>query len=64
MTFTHYPRNLKYQEQYTPPASNPSPCFGYYIKKKLYARSLHNSFTESVACETYRQTMGNLKLRT
>ena len=39
-------------------------CYGYYIRKKLYARKVHNSFTVKVSCETYRQTMNNFKLKT
>ena len=36
----------------------------YYIRRKLYTRRVHNSFTESVDCDTYRQAMNNFKLRT
>ena len=38
--------------------------YGYYIRKKFYARKAHNSFTVKVSCETYRQTMNNFKLKT
>ena len=30
-------------------------CYGYYIRKKLYARKVHNSFTVKVRCETYNK---------
>ena len=30
-------------------------CYGYYIRKKLYARKVHNSFTVKVSCETYNK---------
>ena len=64
ITLPHYLRNLKYQKDCAHSTSYPSSCYGYYIRKNLYARRVHNSFTESVSCETCRQTMNNFKLKT
>ena len=65
MILPHYLRTLIAGRVYpSPSSSTPSPCYGYYITKMLYTRRVHNSFTESVNCETYKQTMNNFKLRT
>ena len=44
-----------------PPAPAHLPYYWYHIRKVLYARKFHNSLTESVSCETYKQTMKNFK---